>query len=178
MSTKITITAERAPRQDEVFTEDLLQFLGQLHEEFGPRIASLRAAGEASADARGEAEDFAASWSALVGKHLAEPPCTFITPRGLARAEARIQSDGEASSAGVVDFGLHLHRNGRRLLDEGRAPFISLLGLESEDELRLWQDLFQRAEQLLDLPGGTIRAICFSAADAEEEQETAAVLAA
>ncbi|WP_146341232.1 hypothetical protein [Nesterenkonia sp. NBAIMH1] len=171
MSTHITITADPAPRQDEVFTESLLAFLGQLHDEFGARVAELRAHGDASTKAQGEAERFAASWSAVVEKHLTEPPCTYIAPRGLARLETRIQADGAPTSAGIVDFGLHLHRNARRLLDEGRAPFISLLGMESESELRMWQDLFHRAEQLLDLPDGTVRAICFSAASIQDEED-------
>ncbi|WP_258933615.1 hypothetical protein [Nesterenkonia pannonica] len=82
MSTHITITADPAPRQDEVFTESLLAFLGQLHDEFGARVAELRAHGDASTKAQGEAERFAASWSAVVEKHLTEPPCTYIAPAG------------------------------------------------------------------------------------------------
>lgn len=155
----ITLTGPRAPRQNEVFTADALSFLAELHREFGPRVEALDAMDGASEQALGEAEDFAASWHALIEKQLAEPPCTFITPRGLARPEGRILCEGRPLSAGIVDFGLHIHRNARPLMADGRAPFISLLGLESEEELLLWQDLFIRAEELAGLPDGTIRAI-------------------
>lgn len=155
----ITLTGPRAPRQNEVFTADALSFLATLHREFAPRVEALDAVDGASDEALGEAEGFAASWHALIEKQLTEPPCTFITPRGLARPEGRILRDGKPLSAGIVDFGLHIYRNARPLMAEGRAPFISLLGLESEEELHLWQDLFVRAEELVGLPDGTIRAI-------------------
>ncbi|MCT1608083.1 hypothetical protein M3B43_12355 [Nesterenkonia massiliensis] len=169
----ITLAAPRAARQNELFTADALSFLAALNREFGPRVAELEAAGEASDQAEGESEAFAESWQKLLDKHLKEPPCTFITPRGLARSESRILCGGAPLSAGLVDFGLHVHRNGLRLLGEGRAPFVSLLGLESEEELQLWQDVFARSEELLGLPDGTIRAIHFG----DHDPDAGAVLA-
>ena len=155
----ITLTGPQAPRQNEVLTADVLSFLATLHREFGPRVEALDAVDGASDEALGEAGDVAASWHALIEKQRSEPPCTFITPRGLARQEGRILFEGQPLSAGIVDFGLHVYRNARTLMADGRAPFISLLGLESEEELQLWQDLFIRAEELAGLPDGTIRAI-------------------
>lgn len=167
----ITLTGPRVPRQNEVLTADALSFLATLHREFGPRVEALDAVDGASEEALGEAEEVAASWHALIEKQLSEPPCTFITPRGLARKEGRILFEGQPLSAGIVDFGLHIFRNARRLMAEGRAPFISLLGLESEEELLLWQDLFIRAEELAGLPDGTIRAIHLGPGEPDQDDD-------
>ncbi|GAA1455452.1 hypothetical protein ACFP47_12375 [Nesterenkonia lacusekhoensis] len=167
----ITLTGPQAPRQNEVLTADVLSFLATLHREFGPRIEALDAVDGASDEALGEAEEVAASWYALIDKQLSEPPCTFITPRGLARPEGRILCEGQPLSAGVVDFGLHIFRNARTLIADGRAPFISLLGLESEEELQLWQDLFIRAEELAGLPDGTIRAIHLGPGEPDQDDD-------
>lgn len=169
----IMLTAARAPRQNEVFTADALSFLSSLHREFGSRIAALdptqlqpeRNFAPSPAGQQERALEAEASWKALVDKHLAPSDCAFATPRRLARSEDRIFSQGQPLSAGLVDFGLHIHRCARRLVAAKRAPFISLLGLESEEELEIWQEMFARAEELIGLPAGTIRAITFSSAD-------------
>lgn len=167
----ITLTGPRVPRQNEVLTADALSFLAALHREFGPRVEALDAVDGASDEALGEAGDVAASWHALIERQLSEPPCAFITPRGLARKEGRILFEGQPLSAGIVDFGLHIFRNARTLMAEGRAPFISLLGLESEEELQLWQDLFVRAEELAGLPDGTIRAIHLGPGEPDQDDD-------
>lgn len=177
----ITLSAPRAPRQNEVFTADALTFLSTLHREFGSRIAELeepelqpqRNFAPSPVGRRESAEEAEASWKALVERYLVEPPSAFATPRRLTRSEDRIFSKGEALSAGLVDFALHIQRRARRLVSEGRAPFISLLGIESEDELEIWQEMFTRAEELVGLPAGTIRAITFSA---EQDDAGGAVL--
>ncbi|MBE1515522.1 aldolase/citrate lyase/malate synthase family protein [Nesterenkonia halotolerans] len=169
----ITLTAARASRQNEVFTADALSFLSSLHREFGERIAALdptqlqpeRNFAPSPAGHKERAMEAEASWKALVDKHLAQSGCAFATPRRLTRSEDRIFSQGQPLSAGLVDFGLHIQRCARRLVAEKRAPFISLLGLEREEELEIWQEMFARAEELIGLPAGTIRAITFSSAD-------------
>ncbi|EXF26308.1 hypothetical protein BG28_01500 [Nesterenkonia sp. AN1] len=177
----ITLTAPRAPRQNEVFTADALTFLSTLHREFGTRIAELQAPelqpqrnfAPSPTGRRGSAEEAEASWKALVERYLVEPPAAFATPRRLTRSEDRIFSNGQPLSAGLVDFALHIQRRARRLVSEGRAPFISLLGIEGEEELEIWQEMFTRAEELVGLPAGTIRAITFSA---EQDDAGGAVL--
>lgn len=169
----ITLNAPRAPRQNEVFTADALTFLNTLHREFGDRIAELepgelqpqRNFAPTPVGQRKRAEEAEASWKALVERYLVEPPSAFATPRRLTRTEDRIFSKGQPLSAGLVDFALHIQRRARRLVSEGRAPFISLLGIESEEELEIWQEMFTRAEELVGLPAGTIRAITFSASE-------------
>jgi malate synthase len=147
----ITLAGPAVPRQNELFTGAALEFLAVLHREFAPRLIELGLGSETPRSSSG--------WQALVQRHLTEPPSSFISPRRLSRSEERILCNGSALSAGIVDFGLHIHRNARRLLWEGRAPFVSLPGTEGEEELQLWQELFVRAEELMDLPEGTIRAI-------------------
>lgn len=151
----VTLAGPAVPRQNELFTAEALGFLAQLHREFAAGIAAL----ETPSQPRRESTEASADWQALVERNLAEPPSTFVYPRRLARVEDRILCTDSPMSAGIVDFGLHIHRNAHRLLSEGRAPFMSLLGMESEEELQLWQDLFVRAEELLGLADGAIRAI-------------------
>lgn len=158
----ITLTGPAAPRQNELFTGAALEFLATLHKEFGHRVAALGLhVGKSSAK----------GWKALVDRHLAQPPSSFISPRRLSRTEDRIMFGSAPISAGIVDFGLHVFRNSRRLIGEGRAPFISLPGAEGEEELQLWQELFVRAEELLNLPDGTIRAIHLSAGEPDMDDD-------
>lgn len=167
----LTLAGPGSAEQGKVFTTEALSFISALHREFGPRIAILRNEGEVSEQALDESEKVARSWKALIDRCLVEPAPSFIAPRGLGRWERRITFQGEPLSAGIVDFALHIQRNAHRLLAEGRAPFISLLGLESEEELMLWQDLFVRAEELLGLPDGTIRAIHMCAGDPDMDDD-------
>src|SRR5690606_14359627 len=46
----------------------------------------------------------------------------------------------------------------RRQLDKGKGPYFYLPKLESHLEARLWNDVFTRAQELLGIPRGTIRA--------------------
>lgn len=176
----ITLTGPTAPRQKELLTADALQFLAQLHREFGSRAAALGTRSPGHRDR--EHGDRAAEWKQLVARNLAEPPSTYVYPRRLDRPETFICCDGQPISAGIVDFALHIHRNARRLLNEGRAPFMSLIGMEGEEELRLWQDLFIRSEELLEIPACSIRAIHMQAGepvmddDEDGQASSAAVL--
>jgi malate synthase len=61
-------------------------------------------------------------------------------------------------SASLFDAGLFLFHNGRRLVDKGFGPYFYLPKLESHLEARLWNDVFDRAEEALGLDRGAIRA--------------------
>lgn len=147
----VTLSGPPVPRQNELFTAGALDFLAALHREFAPRLGAMGFTPHTAVSRM--------DWHALVTRHLAEPPSSFISPRRLMRTEERIQCDSAPMSAGIVDFGLHVYCSARRLLTQGRAPFISLPSTESEEELQIWQDLFIRAEELMGLPEGTVRAI-------------------
>ncbi len=61
-------------------------------------------------------------------------------------------------SGSLFDFGLYFFHNAQALLDRGAGPYFYLPKLESHHEARLWNDVFVRAQQLIGLPNGTIRA--------------------
>jgi malate synthase len=66
--------------------------------------------------------------------------------------------DGLAVPAGLFDFGLFFFHNAEALIERGSGPYFYLPKLESHLEARLWNDVFVRAQDLLGVPHGTIRA--------------------
>lgn len=85
-------------------------------------------------------------------------PTVLVRPRGWRLCEKHLSADGRPLPASVVDFGLFLFHNAQWLIETGAGPYFYLPKLESHLEARMWNDLFLRAEELLDLPVGTIRA--------------------
>src|SRR6266498_2291284 len=65
---------------------------------------------------------------------------------------------GETVSGSLFDFGLYLFHCGRRLLDRGTAAYFYIPKLESHLEARLWNDVFNFAQDALAIPRGSIRA--------------------
>src|SRR5690606_17760906 len=61
-------------------------------------------------------------------------------------------------AASLLDFGLYMFHCAKRQLDKGKGPYFYLPKLESHLEARLWNDVFVRAQELLGIPRGTIRA--------------------
>ena len=59
---------------------------------------------------------------------------------------------------GLFDFGLYFFHNARELLERGTGPYFYLPKLESHLEARLWNDVFQMAQDTLGIPRGTIKA--------------------
>ena len=66
--------------------------------------------------------------------------------------------DGEPISGSLFDFGLYFYHNARKLLEKGTGPYFYLPKLESHLEARLWNDVFQMAQDSLGIPRGSIRA--------------------
>ncbi|MFP5417284.1 MAG: malate synthase A [Actinomycetes bacterium] len=87
-----------------------------------------------------------------------QTPTIIVRPRGWHYDEKHLLVDGKPMVAGVVDFGLYFFHNARALLRRGRGPYFYLPKTESHLEARLWNDLFVRAQDLLGIPRGTIRA--------------------
>jgi malate synthase len=81
-----------------------------------------------------------------------------VRPRGWHLQEKHILSDGRPVSASLVDFGFYFFHNARELLARGSGPYFYLPKLESHLEARLWNDVFNAAQDALALPRGTIRA--------------------
>jgi len=90
---------------------------------------------------------------------LADETATLLVrPRGWHLPERHVLVDGETLSGSLFDFGLYLFHNGRRTLDRGTGPYLYLPKLQSHLEARLWNDVFDAAEDGLELPRGSIRA--------------------
>ena len=79
-------------------------------------------------------------------------------PRGWHLAEPRALADGAPMSASLFDFGLHFFHNAREAVARGSGPYFYLPKLESHFEARLWNDVFEFAQDVVGLPRGTIRA--------------------
>ena len=79
-------------------------------------------------------------------------------PRGWHLPEKHLLVDGRPASGSLVDFGLCFFHNAGRLLERGSGPYFYLPKLESHLEARLWNDVFQFAQDRLGIPRGTIRA--------------------
>src|SRR5947207_853186 len=65
---------------------------------------------------------------------------------------------GVPIAGALFDFGLYFFHNARRLLDRGSGPYFYLPKMESHREARLWNDIFELAQDELRIPRGTIKA--------------------
>jgi len=82
----------------------------------------------------------------------------MVRPRGWHLPEKHVRVDGRPISASLFDFGLFFFHNARELLHRGSGPYFYLPKLESHLEARLWNDVFNFAQDRLKIPRGTIRA--------------------
>jgi malate synthase len=82
----------------------------------------------------------------------------LVRPRGWHLTEKHMLVDGQPVPGGLFDFGLYFFHNARELLDRGSGPYFYLPKLESHREARLWNDVFNLAQDALHIPRGTIRA--------------------
>lgn len=82
----------------------------------------------------------------------------MVRPRGWHLEERHVLVDERSISASLFDFGLYFFHNAKRLLERGTAPYFYLPKLESHLEARLWNDVFNHAQDLLGIPRGTLKA--------------------
>ena len=82
----------------------------------------------------------------------------MVRPRGWHLQEKHVQLDGQPVSGAIFDFGLYLFHNAKELLKRNTGPYFYLPKLESHLEARLWNDIFNLAQDELGLPRGTIKA--------------------
>jgi malate synthase len=95
------------------------------------------------------------------GKHYElgdEVATLLVRPRGWHLVERHLLVDGEPVAGGLVDFGLYVFHNARALLDRGAGPYFYLPKMESHREARLWNTVFDLAEDHIGLQRGTIKA--------------------
>ncbi len=81
-----------------------------------------------------------------------------VRPRGWHLDEKHLEVGGRPVSGSLFDFGLYFFHNARRLLGKGSGPYFYLAKLESHLEARLWNDVFNFAQDALEIPRGSIRA--------------------
>ncbi len=108
-----------------------------------------------------DAIDGTISFTSPEGKQYALNPRTavlMVRPRGWHLDEKHVQVDGRPVTAAFFDFGLAFFHNARRLIDKGTGPYYYLPKMESHLEARLWNDVFNFAQDELGIPRGTIRA--------------------
>lgn len=90
---------------------------------------------------------------------LNEKTATLIVrPRGWHLPEKHVLVDGRPVPAALFDFGLYLFHNARHLIRRGTGPYFYLPKLESHREAKLWNAIFNDAQDALGIPRGTIKA--------------------
>ena len=82
----------------------------------------------------------------------------IVRPRGWHLEEKHLFVDGDAVSGGLFDFGLYFFHNAKELINRGTGPYFYLPKMESHLEARLWNDVFNFAQDELGIPRGTIKA--------------------
>jgi len=82
----------------------------------------------------------------------------LVRPRGWHLEERHVEVGGKPMSGSLFDFGMYFFRNAQRLLDKGSGPYFYLPKLEGHLEARLWNDVFDFAQDAVKVPRGTIRA--------------------
>ncbi len=82
----------------------------------------------------------------------------IVRPRGLHLHERHILINGRPMRGSLLDFGLYFFHNHKKLLENDTAPYFYIPKLESHQEARLWNEIFEYAQDKFDLPVGTIKA--------------------
>jgi malate synthase len=82
----------------------------------------------------------------------------MVRPRGWHLEEKHFLVGGKPISGALFDFGLFFFHNAGALMAKGTGPYFYLPKMESHLEARLWNDVFNFAQDELRIPRGTIRA--------------------
>jgi malate synthase A len=84
----------------------------------------------------------------------------MVRPRGWHLVERHVLVDGRPVPGALFDFAVFFQNNARELVARGTGPYFYLPKLESHLEARLWNDVFVRAQEVVGVPRGTIKATC------------------
>ena len=84
-------------------------------------------------------------------------PTLICRTRGWHLDEKHFLVDGKPISGALFDFGLYFYHNAQELIKRGTGPYFYLPKLESHQEARLWNDVFNVAQDFIGMPRGTIR---------------------
>ncbi|KAL8972479.1 MAG: hypothetical protein Q9183_000534 [Haloplaca sp. 2 TL-2023] len=84
-------------------------------------------------------------------------PTLIARSRGWHLEEKHLTVDGEPISGSLFDFGLYFFHNAHELVKTGTGPYFYLPKMESHLEARLWNDVFNVAQDYIGMRRGTIR---------------------
>ncbi|KAL8730749.1 MAG: hypothetical protein Q9181_004555 [Wetmoreana brouardii] len=84
-------------------------------------------------------------------------PTLIARARGWHLEEKHFTVDGEPISGSLFDFGLYFFHNAHELVKRGTGPYFYLPKMESHLEARLWNDVFNVAQDYIGMRRGTIR---------------------
>ena len=87
-----------------------------------------------------------------------ETAVLLVRPRGWHLDEKHVVVDEKPITGALFDFGLYFFHNAHELLNRGSGPYFYLPKMESHIEARIWNDVFNLAQDELQIPRGTIRA--------------------
>jgi malate synthase len=82
----------------------------------------------------------------------------LVRPRGWHLDEKHVLVDQKPITGAFFDFGLYFFHNARELINRESGPYFYLPKMESHLEARIWNDVFNLAQDELKIPRGTIRA--------------------
>uniref|UniRef100_A0A8H7KFR1 Malate synthase n=1 Tax=Bionectria ochroleuca TaxID=29856 RepID=A0A8H7KFR1_BIOOC len=84
-------------------------------------------------------------------------PTLICRTRGWHLNEEHFLVDGAPISGALFDFGLYFFHNAKELISRGLGPYFYIPKLESHLEARLWNDVYNVAQDFIGIPRGTIR---------------------
>lgn len=84
-------------------------------------------------------------------------PTLIVRPRGWHLDEKHVLIDGEPVSGGIFDFAIYFYNNAFETLKQGFGPYFYLPKMEHHLEAKLWNDIFNHAQDYIRMPRGTIR---------------------
>ncbi|SDW53695.1 malate synthase A [Flavobacterium degerlachei] len=87
-----------------------------------------------------------------------ETAVLLVRPRGLHLDERHLLINNKETSGSLVDFGLYVFHNTQTMLKNGTAPYFYLPKLEHYLEARWWNNVFEFAQEYLEVPKGTFKA--------------------
>lgn len=90
--------------------------------------------------------------------HISKLPTIIVRPRGWHMVDKHIIIDDNPISASLLDFGLFFYHNAKQLISIGKGPYFYLPKMEHHLEAKLWNDVFNVAQDYMCLSRGTIRA--------------------
>ncbi|MDB6022471.1 MAG: aceB, partial [Pedosphaera sp.] len=82
----------------------------------------------------------------------------LVRPRGWHLTEKHVRVDGQFASGSLFDFAMYFFHNAQERVKRGSGVYFYLPKMESYLEARLWNDVFVKAQNLLGLPQGSIKA--------------------